>query len=117
MGLVLGTYQPNVQCRGFFSNWVSCRGIVGDMPVLTTPEIFGPADDPAVQIILPHTLEAGSSRPAICFKRTALTAHVVSPWRPFNLCTANLWKRKSGRHILVQDLGSGVRHIRGLHES
>ena len=61
MGLVLGAYRPNVQCRGSFSNWASCRGIVADMPVLATPEIFGPEDDPVVQVILPQTLEAGLS--------------------------------------------------------
>ena len=63
MGLVLGAYRPNVQCRGSFSNWNSCRGIMADMPVLTIPEVFGPGDDPLVQVVLPHTLEAGSSKP------------------------------------------------------
>ena len=62
MGLVLGTYRPDIQCRGPFSNCASCRGIVGDMPVLTMPQIFGPGDDPLVQVILPHTIEAGSSK-------------------------------------------------------
>ena len=61
MGLVLGAYQPNIQCHRSFSEWSACRGIVGDMPVLTRPEIFGPGDAPLVQVVLPHTLEAGSS--------------------------------------------------------
>lgn len=59
MALVLGTYQPDVQCRGAFSAWASCRSILGDMPVLTRTEIFGPPDDPAVQIVLPQFLEGG----------------------------------------------------------
>ena len=61
MGLVLGAYHPNLQCHGSFIKWSSCRGIVADMPVLTEPEIFGPAADPVVQVVLPQTLEAGSS--------------------------------------------------------
>ena len=61
MGLVLGTYRPDVQCRGPFSNWQSCRGIVGDMPVDAIPQIFGPGDDPLVQVVLPHTFVTGSS--------------------------------------------------------
>ena len=63
MGLVLGAYRPNVECRGPFRNWAPCRGIVGDMSVLKVPEIFGPGNDPLVQVILPHTLVAGSSNP------------------------------------------------------
>lgn len=63
MGLVLGTYRPNVQCHGSFRKWSSCRGIVADMPVDARPEIFGPANDPFVQVVVPNTLEAGSSDP------------------------------------------------------
>ena len=60
MGLVLGTYQPNVQCRGSFTGWTSCRGIVADMSVDARPEIFGPGNAPLVQVVVPLTLEAGS---------------------------------------------------------
>ena len=61
MAVILGTYQPNVQCRGPFSTWSSCRSVLGDMPVLTTPEIFGPIEDHAVQIALPQKVESSSS--------------------------------------------------------
>ena len=77
MGLALGAYRPNLQCHGSNPSWVFCRGIVGDMPVLTMPQIFGPADNPLVQIVLPHTLEAGSSNTVRCFGRTDLRADVV----------------------------------------
>ena len=59
MAVVLGTYRPDLQCRGTFGAWTSCRSILGDMPVLTTTEIFGPPDIPTVQIPLPHFLESG----------------------------------------------------------
>ena len=58
IAVVLGTYQPDVQCRGPFGAWPSCRSILGDMPVLTTTEIFGPPEDPVVQIALPQFLES-----------------------------------------------------------
>ena len=31
--------------------------------------------------------------------------------------TENPWKRKSGCHVLVQDLGSGFRSLLGLYEA
>ncbi|KAM0796912.1 hypothetical protein BDR22DRAFT_892841 [Usnea florida] len=62
MAVVLGTYQPNVQCRGPFSAWKSCRYILGDMPALTRPEIFGPPEDHAVQIPLPQKVESSDGK-------------------------------------------------------
>ncbi|KAL9074960.1 MAG: hypothetical protein Q9161_001890 [Pseudevernia consocians] len=59
IAVVLGTYQPDVQCRGAFSAWASCRSILGDMPTLTTTKIFGPREDPVVQIPLPQILASG----------------------------------------------------------
>ena len=59
MALVLGTYQPDIQCGKPLDTWKSCRSIIGDMPTLTTPETFGPQDDPAVQILLPQYLKSG----------------------------------------------------------
>lgn len=59
IAVVLGTYQPDVQCRGAFGTWASCRSILGGMPTLTTAEIFGPQENPAVQIPLPQFLASG----------------------------------------------------------
>ena len=64
MAVILGTYQPNVQCRGPFSAWSFCRSVLGDMPVLTIPEISGPPEDHTVQIPLPQKVESSSS--ALC---------------------------------------------------
>ena len=61
MAVILGTYQPDVQCRGTFGAWSSCRNVLGDMPVLTRAEIFGPPEDLAVQIPLPQKVESSSS--------------------------------------------------------
>ena len=61
MAVILGTYQPNVQCRGPFGAWSSCRSVLGDMPVLSRPEIFGSPEDHAVQIPLPQKVESSSS--------------------------------------------------------
>ena len=66
MAVILGTYQPNVQCRGPFSTWSSCRYVLGDMPVLARPEVFGPIEDHAVQIALPQKVESSSSSPFSC---------------------------------------------------
>ena len=59
MAVVLGTYRPDLQCRGTFAAWASCRSILGDMPVLTRKEIFGPPQFPSVQVPLPHFLQSG----------------------------------------------------------
>lgn len=59
IAVILGTYQPDVQCRGSFGPWTSCRSVLGDMPTLTRPEIFGPQDDPTVQVTLPQFIESG----------------------------------------------------------
>ena len=56
--MVLGAYQPDVQCRGNFGRWDSCRDIIDDMPTLTATETFGLAKDPTVQVSLPRYVEA-----------------------------------------------------------
>lgn len=61
MAVILGTYQPNVQCGGTFAAWTSCRYVLGDMPVLSRPEVFGPPEDHTVQIPLPQKVESSSS--------------------------------------------------------
>lgn len=65
IALVLGTYQPDVQCRGTFDAWDSCRSILGDMPVLTRTEIFGPEENPTVQVALPVSLQSSDDKCAM----------------------------------------------------
>ncbi|KAF6217540.1 hypothetical protein HO133_006878 [Letharia lupina] len=62
MAVVLGTYHPDVQCRGTFGPWASCRSILGDMPTLAATEIFGPPEDLAVQVPLPQFLESSDGK-------------------------------------------------------
>ena len=60
MAIVLGTYQPDVNCRGAFGPWESCRSVLGDMPTFRATEIFGPSEDPTVQVPLPQLVASGS---------------------------------------------------------
>ena len=56
IALVLGTYQPNLNCRGTFDTWRSCRSVLGDMPVQSQISIFGRRGNPDVQYVLPQTI-------------------------------------------------------------
>ncbi|CAF9930849.1 hypothetical protein IMSHALPRED_008295 [Imshaugia aleurites] len=59
LAVVLGTYHPNVQCRGAFgAEWTSCRDVLGDMPAGKTRLIFGPRGAPEVQQGLPVLIES-----------------------------------------------------------
>lgn len=57
--VVLGIYEPNVQCRGVFgSEWTSCRDVLGDMPTGKRMLIFGPRSAPEVQQGLPVLIDS-----------------------------------------------------------
>ncbi|KAL9127270.1 MAG: hypothetical protein Q9175_007774, partial [Cornicularia normoerica] len=59
LAVLLGTYQPTVQCRGTFGpEWSSCRDILGDIPAGKTPLIFGPRSAPEVQQGLPLYIDS-----------------------------------------------------------
>ena len=59
LAVVLGIYQPRVQCRGTFGpEWSSCRDVLGDMPASKTKLIFGPRNEPGVQQGLPMAVES-----------------------------------------------------------
>lgn len=56
---MLGTYEPNVQCRGTFGpEWSSCRDVLGDMPAGKTQMIFGPRSAPEVEQGLPIYIDS-----------------------------------------------------------
>lgn len=78
MALVLGTYQPDIQCGKSLDTWKSCRSIIVDMPALTTPEIFGPQDDPAVQVLLPQFLKSGMCCLSLASPSSTLTIDMRS---------------------------------------
>ncbi|KAM0804547.1 hypothetical protein BDR22DRAFT_605878 [Usnea florida] len=63
LAVVLGIYQPNVQCRGTFGpEWSSCRDVLGDMPVSKTRLTFGPRNVPGVQQGLPVAIESSDDK-------------------------------------------------------
>lgn len=59
LALILGTYDPAVECRGTFPEWKSCTNVVADMPASTETLVFGPVADPGAQVVLPHFIESG----------------------------------------------------------
>ena len=60
LSVVLGVYEPRVQCRGTIgmSEWGSCRDIIGDMPADQEKRKFGPGSDPTVQVPLPYPIHS-----------------------------------------------------------
>lgn len=65
LALILGTYKPDIACRGAFPSWRSCRDVMAEMPVSTETQIFGPAIDPDAQVVVPHFIESGKSSDCI----------------------------------------------------
>ena len=59
LALILGTYEADVDCRGTFAGWKSCKNVLSGMPVSTETLVFGPEADPGAQVILPHFIESG----------------------------------------------------------
>ena len=58
--VAVGSYRPSqVECRGQFKPYKSCREILIDMPVTSDQEIFGPADDPQADVMLPQGVISG----------------------------------------------------------
>ena len=57
--LVLGTYDPAVECRGAFPRWQSCLTVLAEMPASTEPLVFGPVTDPGARVKLPQAIESG----------------------------------------------------------
>ena len=61
VAVIMGVYEPKVQCRGDFAFPKSCRDVVGDMPASTDLEIFGPRDAPSVMVALPLEIHSGKA--------------------------------------------------------
>ena len=61
LAVIMGAYEPMVQCKGVISSWKSCKDIMYDMPAFTNDEIFGPPTDPSAAIHLPQQVESGRS--------------------------------------------------------
>lgn len=59
LDVVLGIYQPHVQCRGSFGpEWTSCRDILAGMPSGKTRTVFGPRNEPGVEQGLPISIDS-----------------------------------------------------------
>ena len=53
IAVIMGTYQPNVQCGAPFAGSMSCSDIIAGMPAISTMGLFGPDSIPAVTEALP----------------------------------------------------------------
>lgn len=62
LAVLVAAFEPNVQCRGTFPTWQSCRDVLDDMPAGTDGETFGPPTDPAAGVHLPQQVESDDSR-------------------------------------------------------
>ena len=54
----MGTYKPNIECRGDFPSRDSCINILTEMPASAETRVFGPEADPSTQVSVPHVIEA-----------------------------------------------------------
>ena len=64
IGIVLGTYEPSLRCRGTILAWESCPAVVYGMEASTKSEVFGLASDPRSEVVLPAKVDAGEFIPA-----------------------------------------------------
>ena len=63
MNLILGEYAPKARCRppGTMAPDVRtyCQAVISGMVTTTQTEVFGPASDPATEVITPTFVKAG----------------------------------------------------------
>ena len=60
LAVVLGSAQVIVACKGTFPKPRSCRDILGDMEATTQRKVFGLAEDPDTQVVLPAQVKSGN---------------------------------------------------------
>lgn len=60
LGVIMGVFEPSVQCRGNFDAVLSCKDVLADMPASTEMEVFGPRDTPSVKEVLPQEVLSGT---------------------------------------------------------
>lgn len=53
LAVILGTFRPQIQCRGDFEDGASCLSILSDMPAAADRIVFGPEGAANVQQELP----------------------------------------------------------------
>ncbi|KAF6223370.1 hypothetical protein HO133_000212 [Letharia lupina] len=62
IAVVMGVFEPKIQCRGNFDTSLSCKDILAEMPATTELEVFGPHDTPFVKEILPQEVASGDDQ-------------------------------------------------------
>lgn len=60
VAVAMGPYTKPVFCGARLQFWEQCREIVFSMPADTSPQVFGPRDDPTVTRGLPIRISSGS---------------------------------------------------------
>lgn len=60
VAVAMGPYTKPVFCGARLRFWEQCREIVFSMPADTSPQVFGPRDDPTVTRGLPIRISSGS---------------------------------------------------------
>lgn len=68
MGVIIGTYEPDVQCMGTHPGWRSCLDILADMPTTTDIRVFGLEGRPGVQEVLPLEIASSTVNPIFLVK-------------------------------------------------
>ena len=63
MGVIIGTYEPDVQCMGTYPGWRSCLDVLADMPTTPNMRVFGPEGRPGVQEVLPLEIASSTVNP------------------------------------------------------
>lgn len=63
MDLILGEYAPKARCRPEGTMPIDfatyCQAVIGAMMATRQSEVFGPASDPATEIVTPTFIQAG----------------------------------------------------------
>ena len=59
VGVILGTYQPVIECRGFLPGWDQCPQILWGMMASPEYKRFGPVTDSKRQVNLPILYTSG----------------------------------------------------------
>ena len=65
LGVILGTYEPDVQCMGTHTEATSCLDILADMPATTEVKTFGPEGQPGVEEVLPIDIASCTMNPSL----------------------------------------------------
>lgn len=76
VAVAMGPYTKPVFCGARLQFWEQCREIVFSMPADTSPQVFGPRDDPTVTRGLPIRISSGSFVRVWQFPASYHTPHV-----------------------------------------